>query len=313
MPDGIYPFKRALGLSYNAGPLRFPKAPSRERSTPMITSAQNPRIKRALRLRSSRGRRQQQRMILDGVREIRRAFRSGVAFVELFVCDELCHADARALVGELSSAGFQGTPVTESVFRKLAYGERGEGLVAVAPMPPVDLGRLRMPPNALVAVLERIEKPGNVGAVLRSADAAGVQALLLADGGTDLYHPNTIRASLGAVFSVPVASAPNAQVRAWLDEQGFTLLAARVEAAHCYTDVVYRGRVAVVLGSEAHGLSDFWKGPEITPIRLPMRGVVDSLNVSVAASVIFFEACRQRTAVSGRVPPDAIDRSPPLR
>ncbi len=266
----------------------------------MITSPQNPRIKRAVRLRTSRGRRQQQRMILDGTREIRRAYRAGIALAEVYVCAELCEADTQALVGQLSREGVELIEVTEPVFRKLAYGERGEGLVALAPLPAVDLERLAPPPHALIAVLERVEKPGNVGAVLRSADAAGVQALILADGTTDLYHPNTIRASLGAVFSVPVAAAPAPQVRAWLNQRGFTILATRVEAACCYTRVAYDGRVAVVLGNEAQGLSDFWKGPDITSIGLPMCGVVDSLNISVAAAVVFFEAWRQRNARSQR-------------
>lgn len=261
-----------------------------------ITSAQNPRIKRAVRLRTSRGRRQQQRMILDGTREIQRAYRAGIELTEVYVCAGLCQAAAQTLVGQLSREGVELIEVTEPVFRKLAYGERHEGLVALAPLPAVDLARLTPTPNALIAVLERIEKPGNVGAVLRSADAAGVQALILADGTTDLYHPNTIRASLGAVFSVPVAAAPAPQVRGWLKQQGFTILATRVDAAWRYDQVAYDGRVAVVLGSEAQGLSDCWKGPEITKIGLPMCGVVDSLNVSVAAAVVFFEAWRQRNA-----------------
>jgi TrmH family RNA methyltransferase len=143
-------------------------------------------------------------------------------------------------------------------------------------------------------VLEGVDKPGNVGAVLRSADAAGVSALIVADGGTDLFNPNAIRASLGAIFTLPVAVAPAAAVRAWLLRQGFAVFAARVDAPMCYTAVSYRGRSAFVLGSEAYGLTDRWRGEGVTPVRLPMCGVVDSLNVSAAAAVLFFEAWRQR-------------------
>jgi TrmH family RNA methyltransferase len=184
--------------------------------------------------------------------------------------------------------------VTPTVFEKLAFGQRGEGLVAVAETPQRSLDDLRLSSDALVAVLEGVEKPGNVGAVLRSADAAGVAALILAGGGTDLFNPNAIRASLGAIFTLPVAAAASSEVRRWLLREGFSIHAACVDGATCYTQVSFLGRTAMVLGSEAEGLTDLWRGEGITSVRLPMQGVVDSLNVSATAAVLFFEAQRQR-------------------
>jgi TrmH family RNA methyltransferase len=147
----------------------------------------------------------------------------------------------------------------------------------------------------LVAVLEGVEKPGNVGAVLRSADGAGVSALIVADAQTDLYNPNAIRASLGTIFSVPVAAAAAADTLTWLRHRGLAIFAARVDGAVPHTEADFRGPAAIVLGSEAKGLSATWTGPDVTAVRLPMAGVADSLNVSAAAAVLFYEALRQRT------------------
>ena len=166
---------------------------------PPITSLQNPRIKQAAKLRDRKGRVQQQRIVIDGVREIARAV-GRVPFDEIFVCEELCGTPAaQELLAQLKAANAELWPVTPAVFAKLAYGERQEGIIATARTPSTSLAQLKLPSNPTVAVLEGVEKPGNVGAVLRSADGAGVNALIVADGGTDLYNPNAIRASLGAV------------------------------------------------------------------------------------------------------------------
>ncbi len=151
-----------------------------------------------------------------------------------------------------------------------------------------------MPPDALVAVLEGVEKPGNLGAVIRSADAAGLAALVAADAKADFYNPNCIRASLGAVFALPVGAAPAPDVLRWLGEAGLAIVAARVDATLDYTAIDYRRPTAIVLGSEAEGLGDLWTGDRITAVRLPMRGSADSLNVSATAAVMFYEALRQR-------------------
>ena len=147
---------------------------------------------------------------------------------------------------------------------------------------------------ALVAVLEGIEKPGNVGAILRSADAAGVSAVIAVNLATDLFNPNAIRASAGTIFSLPFVATSSESAREWLDERDFQVLATRVDGAINYTEANYTGRTAIVLGSEAQGLSGDWAGDDVNAIKLPMLGVADSLNVSVTAAVLFYEALRQR-------------------
>ncbi len=183
---------------------------------------------------------------------------------------------------------------TAGVLDRLAYGDRSEGIVAVVRIPERPLAAVPLPDDALVVVLEGVEKPGNLGAVLRTADAAGADAVIAADPRTDLFNPNAIRASLGTIFTVPVAAAPSDDVRAWLTAAGIGVLAARVGAATDYATADLRGPVAVVLGSEAHGLSAAWDGDGVTPVSLPMHGVGDSLNVSITAAVLLYEARRQR-------------------
>ena len=261
-----------------------------------ITSLQNQRVKDAIKLRDRRQRTKQGRMLIDGARELGRAIDAGIDLLEVFVCESLCHTDdAQRLLPRLESSGAELLPVTPEVFAKLAFGDRAEGVLGVARTPTPRLDELRLPDEPLLAVAENLEKPGNLGAVLRSADAAGVSAVLAAGGGTDLYNPNVIRASLGTIFTLPVAAAPTSQVVAWLRERKFRIYAARVDAKQLYTDVSYAGASAIVLGSEAAGLTDAWSGDDVTPIKLPMCGAADSLNISAAAAVLFYEALRQRT------------------
>ncbi|MEI8374568.1 MAG: RNA methyltransferase [Planctomycetota bacterium] len=261
----------------------------------MITSAHNPRVKQAVCLRDHRQRRKEQLILIDGVRELARAITAGVALREVFVCPELCRSEeARRLLENLPGSA-QRFDVTEAVFAKLAFGQRSEGVVGVAEVPRQCLEDIVLPTNPLVAVLEGVEKPGNIGAVLRSADGAGISALVVADLRTDLFNPNVIRASLGTIFSLPVAAAAPGDVLAWLRGRGLQILAARVEGSVSYTEIDYRQPTAIVLGSEAQGLTSLWSGDGVRAIRLPMLGMADSLNVSTAAAVLFYEALRQRT------------------
>lgn len=262
-----------------------------------ITSLRNPHVKDAAQLRERRHREKQERILIDGARELRRAIDAGVQLIEVFVCEPQCRSrEAQQLVAALPSTGAVIYSVTEPVFGKLAFGERTEGVLGVAGMPEATLDRLRLPESPLVAVVERLEKPGNLGAVLRSADAAGVSALIAADPQTDLYNPNAVRASLGTIFSMPVAAATTADTMHWLRHHGLRIFAARVDGSIPYTEADFRGPSAIVLGSEAQGLTGAWSGREATAIRLPMRGVADSLNVSAAAAVLFYEAIRQRSS-----------------
>jgi TrmH family RNA methyltransferase len=260
-----------------------------------ITSTANPRIKAAARLRERRGRDEQQRIIIDGVREIGRAIAGGVQITELYFFPQLCQDEAhQAILKQAGQGGAERIEVTPPVMEKLAYGNRVEGLVAVALPPRRTLADLRLAADALVAVVEGVEKPGNLGAILRTADAAGIAAVILAGGITDLYNPNAIRASLGAIFTVPVCSARSEETLTWLRLQRRSIYAARVDGAIDFTAANFCGGAAIVLGSEAAGLSNVWHADDVTAVKLPMLGQVDSLNLSATAAVLFYEALRQR-------------------
>jgi RNA methyltransferase, TrmH family len=263
--------------------------------TPDLTSTANPRVKAVAGLRNRRDRDSTGRTIVDGAREVRRAIESGATIDEAFVCVPLLQgADARAAFDRLTDAGVRITTTNPTVFEKLAFGERAEGIVAVVRIPSLALDDLDLPADPLVVVLEAVEKPGNLGAVLRSADGAGADAVIVADARTDPFNPNVIRASAGTVFGIALAAAPADVVIAWLRERGIRIVATRVDASAVYADADLRGPLAIALGSETEGLSEQWTGPGIEAVSLPMLGVADSLNVSVTAAVLLYEARRQR-------------------
>lgn len=260
-----------------------------------ITSLTNGRLRAAAALRDRRERDRSGLTVVDGARELRRALDAGVEVVEAFICDPLLIGeDARIALTRLEAAPSPVHHVSAAAFAKLAFGDRAEGLVAVIRTPDLGLDRLTPPPDALFVVLEGVEKPGNIGAVLRSADGAGAHAVIAASPRTDLLNPNVIRASAGTVFTMPLAAAPTVDVIAWLHRRDIAILATRVEASLPYTAVDLRGPVAVVLGAEDHGLTDAWAEPGMTGIHLPMHGAADSLNVSVTAAIVLYEARRQR-------------------
>ncbi len=268
-----------------------------------ITSLNNQRVKDAIKLRDHRQRAKQGRFIIDGPREILQAARGNVQFSELFACEPLCKtSESRQVIERLDELAGAIWHVTPEVFEKLAFGDRMDGVLAVAETPRRSLAELIVPEGGLLAVLEGLEKPGNVGAVLRSADGAGLAAVIVADARTDLYNPNCIRASLGTIFTKPIAEATTAETLAWLRERACKIFAARLEATRSHNAADYRGNVAIVLGSEAAGLSTAWQAADVTPIKLPMRGVADSLNVSATAAILFYEALRQRDETLQRQP-----------
>ena len=260
----------------------------------VITSPRNPRVRAAADLRDRRTRDETGRTLVDGARELDRALIGGAAIETVFVDDGGLTPAGAETIARARAAGAEIIPVSPVVLARLAYGDRTEGLVAVVAIPDRSLAALDVPADALVVVLEAVEKPGNLGAVLRSADAAGADAVIVADPRTDLFNPNAIRASLGTIFALPVAAGTSAEVEAWLAEREIAVLAARVGSSLGYTDADLRGPVALVLGSEADGLSDAWTGERVTAISLPMHGVADSLNVSITAAVLLYEARRQR-------------------
>ena len=260
-----------------------------------ITSAANPRIRAAAALRDRGERESTGLTVIDGARELRRALDAGVEIVEAFVCDPmLAGEDARVALTALRAGVAPVHQTSPNAFARLAFGNRAEGLVAVIRAPSLDLAHLEPPDDALIVVLEGVEKPGNVGAVLRTADGAGADAVIAASPRTDMTNPNVIRASAGTVFTMPVAAAPTGHVLDWLRGRGVRVLAARVEASLPYTQADMAGPVAFVLGAEDRGLSDAWDGPGVEAVHLPMRGVADSLNVSVTAAILLYEARRQR-------------------
>lgn len=254
-----------------------------------ITSLKNPKIKDLLTLsEKSRERRERGLFVVEGQREVSRALAAGYEAETLFVCEEF-------LREPLAAAPDKVFPVTKAVYERIAYRGGTEGIVAVLRARERSLEELTLRENPLILVLESVEKPGNIGAVLRSADAAGVDAVLVCDPLTDLYNPNLIRASLGALFSVPTLCCTSQEAATWLKRHGITILTAQLQDSELYYDTDMTRGTALVMGTEDRGLSPFWREQADAHIRIPMAGMMDSLNVSVSAAILCFEAVRQRS------------------
>ncbi|NHA68566.1 TrmH family RNA methyltransferase [Phycicoccus flavus] len=263
-----------------------------------VTSATNPRLKAVTALRRRRVREQEGRTVVDGHAELALAVEAGVVPDLLLHCPELM-TDPEAQGGLVERVRALGTTTIRcgrSAFEKVAYREGPDGLLAVVPVAGVPLADLTLPDDPLVVVVEGLEKPGNLGSVLRTADAAGVAAVVAADPTTDWGNPNVVRASKGTVFSVPVASAPLAQVRDWLHAGGFRVVATTPDTDLTHTAADYRGAVAIAVGTESTGLSEAALGAADVRVRIPMAGRVNSLNAGVSAAVVVYEAVRQRTS-----------------
>ncbi len=248
-------------------------------------------------LRTSRERRAQGMMLIDGAREIDRAAAAGIGIRTVFVSQELIDragSDAHRALRAATMAGGSVVAVTAELMARMAFGDRTDGLLAVAVAPDVSLDALTLPDEPLLAVVEALEKPGNLGALLRSADGAGIDAVIVADPLSDPWNPNAIRASLGTVFSVPLAVTDAVAAQGWLADEGIRCVVTLVDAPVAYSDADLTGGVAIVLGSEADGLSGIWRDTLATSVRIPMLGVADSLNVSATAAIMFYEARRQR-------------------
>lgn len=281
-----------------------------------ITSAQNPKIKNLLLLQEkSRARREQGLFVVEGRRELEHCIEAGYSVRTIFVCPEICgELTAEGVVSQISGhprpdkrdgpAGAANTipsagmslfiEIPEALYRKVAYRESTEGIIAEVEYKERTLSDLQLPDNPLVMVLESVEKPGNLGAVLRSADAAGADAVLICDPLTDLYNPNLIRASIGAVFTVPTVACSSEDAIAFLQGRGIQILTAQLQDSSLYYDVDMRRGTALVMGTESTGLTDQWRKAASAHIRIPMLGRLDSLNVSVSAAILLFEAVRQR-------------------
>jgi TrmH family RNA methyltransferase len=268
-------------------------------SPPAISSLANPRVKAAVRLRDRREREATGLTLIDGGRELLRALSRSVVVDHAFISRGLVGPDASAAADALERGGVQLIDVSPAVLAKVAFGDRSDGIVAVVRQPSVALADITLGANPLVVVAEAVEKPGNLGAIMRTADAVGASAVVAADPRTDVFNPNAIRASVGTIFNVPLAVAPAAEALEWLITHGLTPIAARVDGPQPYTSAALGGPVAIVLGSEAGGLTATWTDPRVTAVRIPMLGLADSLNVSVAAAILLFEARRQRSPGGG--------------
>jgi TrmH family RNA methyltransferase len=263
-----------------------------------ITSVSNPRIKETLALAKHSERALRRQTVVEGEREVHRALDSGIIPHTAYLCPHLLNPEGIALAERLQGlAQTQHTrliEVTPEVFAKLAYRGESGGLLLVIPYLTTTLADLTLPDPAFIAVIEGVEKPGNLGAILRTADAAGVHAVIVTAGATDLHNPNVVRASLGTLFTVPVVEATTAATIAWLRQHHIQVIATRPDARLNYTRADYTGPVAIVMGAEATGLGPAWSNAADQQVIIPMAGQVDSLNLATSTALLLYEVVRQR-------------------
>lgn len=257
----------------------------------LITSTQNPKVKNLLALEKPRERRKQCLFVIEGRKEVGLALDAGYKIGSLFFCEELISINE---VSTLASNEQLLIPVARDVFEKIAVREGSGGILAVAEQKVHRLDEFQTGPSPLILVLESVEKPGNLGAILRTADAAGVDGVIICDPQTDFYNPNVIRSSVGCVFTQQIASATSDETIAWLKHRNVAIYCTYLKASKPYYSVDYKSPAAIVMGTESTGLSDRWVENSDANIIIPMQGKIDSMNVSTAAAVVIFEARRQR-------------------
>jgi len=259
-----------------------------------ITSPANPRVKQLVALRRRRARDESGVTLVEGRAEIELALAAGVRPRSLYYCPELSNPQDQGLGERARDLGADVVRLSRLVFEKASYREGPDGWLAVVPAVDTSLAHLDPGPAPLVLACAGLEKPGNLGAILRTADAAGVAAVIAADPVTDWGNPNVVRASKGTVFSVPVASAPSGEVLAWVAARGLQIVAATPAATRLVTDADLTRPTAIAVGAEQAGLSDDWLERADVCVRIPMFGRADSLNVATSAAIITYEAVRQR-------------------
>lgn len=272
--------------------------------TEIITSAQNPKIKMLQELQEkSKARRREGLFAVEGRRELEHCLEAGYQAHSIFICRDITgdkgFAEICSIVGEYSQGMAKPCGIIEipgHLYEKVAYRGGTEGVIAELHCKTHRLEDLRLKENPVVVVLEAVEKPGNLGAILRSADAAGVDAVIVCDPLTDLYNPNLIRSSIGGIFTVPVAAASSEDTIKWLKDKGIRIYTAQLQDSEWYYDTDMTCGTAIVMGTEATGLTDVWRQAADVHIRIPMLGRLDSLNVSVSAAILMYEAVRQRNA-----------------
>ena len=264
-----------------------------------ITSVQNPKIRRLVLLQQkSAERRKAGLFVVEGLRELIHCVQAGYQIDTLFYCPELMpdNDEARELQAFIDEK--RSFRVSKNIYSRIAYRGTTEGVIAEMVVRYTTLADLKLPDNPLVCVLEHVEKPGNLGAVLRSADAAQADAVMVCDPLTDLFNPNLIRSSIGAIFTVPTVACSSADCISFLKARGIRILTAQLQDSRLYYDTDMRTGTAIVMGTEATGLTQAWRLAADAHIRIPMLGQLDSLNVSVSAAILLFEAVRQRGSQS---------------
>lgn len=261
-----------------------------------ITSTQNQLIKEIYQLQEkSKIRKKTQRFVIEGVREIEIALKSNYEIVQLLVCFDLFDMQVLDQLTKKLSPNTETIELSKEVYQKIAYRESTEGIIAIAQTKIHDLNELSLPENPLIVVLESLEKPGNIGAILRTADAAAIDAVIIANPKTDLYNPNIVRSSVGALFTNNIAVASSGEVISYLKAKNIPIYSAILQKAVPYFSVDFKQGAAIVMGTEATGLTEEWRKASTENIIIPMEGVIDSMNVSVATAVLIFEAKRQKT------------------
>lgn len=262
-----------------------------------IESRQNERIKNLVKLRERKHRDRQERFLVEGLRELRHALKAGYEIECLYFCPELFPSEAHETFIQSIRREQQVEAlvrVSESAFVKGAYREGPDGIIAVGKQQSHSIHDLNAGASPLLLVLEGIEKPGNLGAILRSADGAGSDAIILVDCVLDIYNPNAIRSSQGLIFALPIICMERGALSSWLGEKQIRVISTTPDTEQAHWDLDYRGGSALFFGSESHGLSDYWLECADDKIRIPMAGSADSLNVAAAAAVCLYEAIRQR-------------------
>ena len=257
----------------------------------VITSTQNPKVKSLLALEKPRERRKQQLFIIEGVKEIKLALEAGYKIGNIFYCEEI--TSTKELGADFTKDKLV-IPVSKEVFDKIAVRVGSGGVIAVAEMKTHSLEQIQLSKNPLILILEAVEKPGNLGAILRTADAAGIDAVIICDPQTDFYNPNVIRSSIGCIFTKQIAATTSEETIAWLKKNNIAIYCTYLSASKIYHQIDFKKPSAIVLGTESTGLSQVWVKNSDSNIIIPMKGKIDSMNVSNAAAVVVFEAVRQR-------------------
>lgn len=267
---------------------------NKKESFEVLSSAQNPKIKLALELLNSKGRKKHKLFIAEGLREIQIAIKSGFEPTHIFFNSEFIDKKGSHHFKSFPIPYSQIFEVEKKLFSRFAYREDTEGIAGIFQSRKMALSELTLKKNPLILVLESVEKPGNLGAILRTADAAAIDAILICDPVIDLYNPNVIRSSIGCIFSQKIVICPSEKAIIWLKDRKINIYSTALTADRYYHNVDFRSSSAIVMGTEANGLSDIWLKNCDTQIKIPMLGKIDSLNVSNATAIIAYEAMRQR-------------------